>query len=103
MDLSNITNPSYICRYNYSMEKCKLPASLHSLGAYCFDSCRNLKKLVIPSTTLVTLANTNAFTNRNGCPLTIYVPDNLVSSYQAADNWKSLTYVTFAGLSTYTE
>lgn len=97
------TNPSSVFRSCYNIEIIKLPASLTSIGTYCFDYCRCLKKLVIPSTTLVTLANTNAFTNRNGCPLTIYVPDNLVSSYQAADNWKSLHYVTFAGLSTYTE
>ena len=103
MNLSNVTKPTSGFRYCYNIEKIKLPNSLHSIGDYFFDNCRNLKKIVLPSTTLVTLATTNAFGNRNDCQLTIYVPDNLVSSYQAATNWKSLTYVTFAGLSTYTD
>ena len=74
----NITNAEYTFRYNYSMEKCILPESLHGIGVYCFEQCRNLKTLVMPSTTLVTLSNTNAFSGCNRAK-TIYVPDNLVS------------------------
>lgn len=107
LDLSDMTisqtNPGSVFRYCYRLNEIKMPTSLNSIGTYCFDYCRCLTKLVLPSTTLVALANTNAFTNRNNCQLTIYVPDNLVSSYQTATNWKSLTYVTFAGLSTYTD
>lgn len=89
-----------IFRYDYSLEKVVLPDSLKAIGTYCFGDCRNLKTVVLPSTTLVTLANTNAFNNSRA--KTIYVPDNLVASYRTASNWSSLTNVTFAGLSTYT-
>lgn len=100
-DLSGVTAPNYVFRYNYSMEKCILPVSLHYIAQYFFGDCRNLKTIVMPSTTLVTLTNTNAFSGATR-EKTIYVPDNLVASYQAANNWKSLSNVTFAGLSTYT-
>lgn len=102
VDFSGITTPNYVCRYNHSMEKIILPESLHYIAQYFFGDCRNLKTIVMPSTTLVTLTNTNAFSGANR-DKTIYVPDNLVSSYQTANNWKSLSHVTFAGLSTYTE
>ena len=101
-NLSGLTAPSAVFRYDYSIEKIILPDSLHYIGTHFFGDCRNLKIIVLPSTTLVTLTNTNAFTNANRAK-TIYVPDNLISQYQAANNWKSLNYVTFAGLSTYTE
>ena len=102
VDFSGVTSPKYVCRYNYSMEKIVLPDSLHYIADYFFGDCRNLKTIVLPSTTLVTLTTTNAFSGANRDKI-IYVPDNLVSSYQTANNWKSLSHVTFAGLSTYTE
>jgi len=100
-NFSSITAPNYVCRYDYSLEKCVLPASLKYIAQYFFGDCTNLKTVVLPSTTLVTLTNTNAFSGANRAK-TIYVPDNLVASYKAANNWKSLSNVTFAGLSTYT-
>lgn len=101
-DFSGITAPNYVFRYNYSLEKAILPDSLHYIGQYFFDSCRNLETIILPSTTLVTLTNTNAFSGANRAK-TIYVPDNLVASYQTANNWKNLSNVTFAALSTYEE
>lgn len=100
-NFSSITAPNYVCRYDYSLEKCVLPASLKYIAQYFFGDCTNLKTVVLPSTTLVTLTNTNAFSGATRAK-TIYVPDNLVASYRTANNWKSLTNVTFAGLSTYT-
>lgn len=46
-----------------------------------------LTKLYIYSTTVATLANTAAFT---GILFTVYVPSNLISSYQTATNWSTL-------------
>lgn len=100
-DMSGVTAPSATFRYCYQVEKIVLPTSLKYIGTYFFGDCRNLKTIVLPSTTVVFLNNTNAFTNTNRAK-TIYVPDNLVSSYQTATNWKSLSNVTFAGLSTLT-
>jgi len=99
-NFSGVTVPNYVFRYNYSLEKAILPDSLHYIGQYFFDSCRNLETIILPSTTLVTLTNTNAFSGANRAK-TIYVPDNLVASYQTANNWKNLSNVTFAALSTY--
>lgn len=99
-NFSGVTAPNYVFRYNYSLEKAIMPDSLHYIAQYFFGDCRNLKTIVLPSTTLVTLTNTNAFSGANRAK-TIYVPDNLVESYRTANNWKSLTNVTFAGISTY--
>lgn len=101
-DFSGVTAPNYVFRYNYSLEKAILPDSLHYIGQYFFGDCRNLETIVLPSTTLVTLTNTNAFSGANRAK-TIYVPDNLVASYQTANNWKNLSNVIFKGLSTYVE
>lgn len=71
LDLSDMTisqtNPGSVFRYCYRLNEIKMPTSLNSIGTYCFDYCRCLTKLVLPSTTLVTLSNTNSFTNRNNC------------------------------------
>lgn len=101
-DYSGTTAPAQVLRYDYSLEKAILPDSIHYIGQYFFGDCRNLKTIVMPSTTLVTLVNTNAFSGANRAK-TIYVPDNLVASYRTANNWKSLSNVTFAGISTYVE
>ena len=101
-DFSGVTAPNYVFRYDYSLEKAILPDSLHYIAQYFFGDCYNLETIVLPSTTLVTLTNTNAFSGANRAK-TIYVPDNLVASYQTANNWKNLSNVTFAGLSTYVE
>lgn len=100
-DFSGVTAPDSTFRYDSSIEEIILPATLKYIGPYFFGDCRNLKTIVLRSTTVVALTNTNAFSGANR-DKTIYVPDNLVASYQAANNWKSLSHVTFAGLSTYT-
>lgn len=101
-NFGGVTAPSSTFRYCYHLEKVILPSSLHYIGATFFGDCRNLKTIVMPSTTLVGLTNVNAFSgaNRNK---TIYVPDNLVASYRTAVNWSGLAYITFAGISTYSE
>ena len=63
-----------------------------------FSGCSSLKTLVLRRTSVVTLRNINSFDNtpfRNGEGGTIYVPNNLISSYQSATNWSSLESVTF--------
>ena len=101
-DFSGVTAPTSTLRYCYHLEKVTLPSSLHYIGPTFFGDCRNLKTIIMPSTTLVGLTNVNAFSgaNRNK---TIYVPDNLVASYGTAVNWSGLAYITFAGISTYSE
>lgn len=101
-DFSGVTAPTSTLRYCYHLEKVTLPSSLHYIGPTFFGDCRNLKTIIMPSTTLVSLTTVNAFTNANR-DKTIYVPDNLVASYRTAVNWSGLAHITFAGISTYSE
>lgn len=64
------------------------------IGTYVFYNCSNLNKLVFSNITNVpTLSNVNAFTGTT--PIQkgtgyIYVPDDLVSSFQSASNWSTI-------------
>lgn len=54
-----------------------------------FRNCTSLDNVTILSLTVCSLANSNAFT---GTPIanstgSIFVPENLVESYKAAENW----------------
>ena len=61
-----------------------------------FTNCYKLRTLILRRTNSVcSLSNTSAFTNTpmsgyNSLTGTVYVPNNLISSYQTATNWKTL-------------
>lgn len=95
-----------------------------NIPTYCFYGCRGLIALILRSETMVTLANTNAFTscyringtknagfNPNGEKLGfIYVPKALLSDedetmdYRRATNWSSENLVTqFRAIEDYPE
>lgn len=93
-------NQTTTFRYCYSLEKVILPETLTSLGTYFFANSQNLKTIVIPCKTVVSLSNANAF-GTTSTNKVIYVPDNLVASYGTASVWSTLTGITFAPLSTY--
>ena len=98
------TNAFRDCQY---VETIDLP-KLTNIPANTFYGCRGLKALILRSETMVTLANTNAFTtcyrilgtknagfNPNGEKIGfIYVPAALLEEYKAADNWSSDSLVT---------
>lgn len=65
-----------------------IPSSVTSIKGQAFTACRSLNYVVVNATTPPTLANANAFTNTNDCP--IYVPAESVDTYKAASNWSSL-------------
>ena len=95
----------------HSLITLELPTTLEKIGMSCFASCQNLKEVIFKSnikqlgnnsiyncgnlekvvfsgvTAVPTLGN-NAFTNST-TKLKIYVPDNLLSSFKTATNWKS--------------
>ena len=56
-----------------------------------FNGCSSLKTLIIRTSTLCTLANTNSFTNTPISSGTgyIYVPRALIDSYKSATNWST--------------
>lgn len=55
-----------------------------------FKDCSSLKTIILKPTSVLTLRNVSAF---SGCSadLKIYVPDNLVDSYKAENNWSSIS------------
>jgi len=67
-----------------------IPTSTTAIRDYAFYDYTALKYLVIPSTTMIPLEGTHAFTNTL-IPTSgyIYVPSSLVSTYKAADNWSA--------------
>ena len=90
---------------------------LTNIATQTFYGCRGLKALILRSETLVTLANTNAFTtcyrilgtknsgfNPNGEKIGFfYVPKALIEDYRVATNWSSDSLVTqFRALEDYT-
>ena len=76
--------------------------SVTNIEASGFPSCTKLTNLVLRRTSAITtLANVNAFQStpfRNGTGGTVYVPRDLVSSYESATNWSSLESTTFAAI-----
>ena len=65
-----------------------IPESVTSIGENAFISCTGLEEMTIKATTPPTLANANAFTNTNDCP--IYVPEQSVSTYKGAIVWSNI-------------
>jgi hypothetical protein len=64
-----------------------LPKAI-SIGNRAFNSCSNLTKVILRNTEqVVTLSNTNAFSGAENA--IFYVPDSLVDSYKAANNWST--------------
>lgn len=60
-----------------------------SIAAYSFYGCTALETFICRATTPPTLANVNAFTNTNNCP--IYVPDASLEAYKTATNWNNFS------------
>lgn len=64
-------------------------------GTYVFRNCTKLKHLVLRATTVQTLGSTNAFNSTpfasNGEGGTLWVPADLISSYQDSTNWNWAT------------
>lgn len=62
---------------------------LNTVATYCFTNCRNLETVIIRTSTVCSLANTNVFTGTKISSGTghVYVPANLVDSYKTATNW----------------
>ena len=110
---SSLTNAFRDTQY---IETIDLGANFASIPANMFYGCRGLKALILRSQTMVTLANTSAFTtcyrilgtknagfNPNGEILGfIYVPAALIEEYKAATNWSTFE-VNFRAIEDYPE
>ena len=77
--------------YNMAVASVALPASISELGYDVFGNCQNLIALTVyamepPSCYNSTFAN---FTNKANC--IVYVPEEAVELYAAAEGWKDFT------------
>lgn len=66
-----------------------------SIAANAFANCYKLQTLVLRKDSVCTLANVSAFLKTplrgySGLTGTVYVPSNLIASYQTASNWNTL-------------
>ena len=85
------TEVPYQAFYNMSVASVALPASISELGYEVFGNCQNLIALTVyamepPSCYNEPFVN---FTNKANC--IIYVPEEAVELYAAAEGWKDAT------------
>ena len=91
LEESGVTSlPSYALKQNKAITTLKFP-NVTSIAGNAFNGCSALKHLVLGGQTKCTLSGTSAFA---GTPISaikgvIYVPENLVSTYNADSNWKN--------------
>lgn len=83
------TTDTGACFYGCSeLKRAEFPKlSGTTIGNYAFRNCSVLEVIILGGAVLCPLNNTNAFSGCNNA--IIYVPDNLVTTYQGADNWKT--------------
>lgn len=99
VDLSRVDGitklPSYTWRNNTSLQKIMIPACINIIESYCFEGCTNLKTIECYAT-VPPEVKSKAF---DGIPedCIIYVPEESVPLYQAADVWKNYTITPLLG------
>ena len=76
------------------LEVCDI-GSAKSIAANTFANCYKLQTLIMRRTSATTCANVSAFLNtplrgRNSLTAQIYVPSELIDTYKAANNWKTI-------------
>lgn len=92
------TNATYIYAYAFDwcealkrVELASLNPDTPSLYGNAFRNCPLLEKVIIRNNRAIKLSNVNVFSNTGISAGTgyIYVPDDLVDSYQTATNWST--------------
>lgn len=65
-----------------------------SIAANCFNNCPKINTVVLRRSSLTSLANISAFTGSpfasDGSGGTLYVPNDLISTYESATNWSTI-------------
>ena len=67
-------------------QKINIPSKVTSIANYAFNSCSSLNIILCYPSSPPTLASTQVFA---GAPGIIYVPDESVDTYKAANRWSS--------------
>lgn len=93
ISIPEVTNlPSNSIRDCVALEKIDLP-KVRTINSQVFLNCSALTAVILRSTSVATLSNSNSF---NGTPIAngtgyIYVPAALVDRYKTATNWSAFT------------
>lgn len=98
--LTSIGNSAF--NNNTMLTSIIIPSGVTQINPSVFNACTNLASITLQSTTVVTLSRTNAIPASASHTMTIYVPNDLISSYQTATNWSTLYnngYITFTAIS----
>ena len=69
-----------------SLESIDIPATVSSIGSNCFVGCSSMQYAIVRPITPPTLGNGTTFGTR-GTTYPIYVPDESVEAYKAANYW----------------
>ena len=93
--INSISLPSTLTRINAdacnsatNLQDITIPSSVAYIGGNAFNWCSGLQWVIVERPTPPTLAISSAFSNTGNCP--IYVPDESVEAYKAANNWSAL-------------
>ena len=82
------TISSYAFRGCSHLTSVIIPSSVTTINGSAFSLLENVTYFELQGTTPPHLANSNAFSDTNNCP--IYVPDAAVTDYQSASQWSNL-------------
>ena len=93
-NLDTITFPTNLLKFNGSaifqeclkLKNIDIPSTVTNIGANCFSSCPNIQYAIVRPTIPPTLGNGTVF-GATGTTYPIYVPDESVDAYKAANYW----------------
>lgn len=105
--LTSVSFPSATSIKGNSFRNCTSLTSIElplctSIGSSAFYSCTHLTSMTLGASSVCSLSSTASLPASSSHHMTIYVPSNLISSYQSASNWSTLYsngYITFQAIS----
>ena len=93
--LTGTGTKAYLCYSCSSLQKVDCASTIGFINSNAFGNCSSLNVLIIRKTdAMASLTNKNAFTGTpfasGGSGGTLYVPNNLTSTYRYGENWNTV-------------